>query len=123
MSPLSASDTSVGHTLTPPLHPTALTLSSLQDTPTPPLNNTQHPPPLTLSSPHDTASLPSGANSADRTQLRCPEKDPLNRWLGSDHILTVLSSEAVRRKRPSAAKDTERTEPLWAWGRWGGWWG
>jgi len=72
-----------------------------------------------LSSPHDTARRPSGANCALRTQLRCPVKEALKRCEGRLHILTVLSSDAVRRKRPSAAKDTERTAALWACDRGG----
>ena len=53
-------------------------------------------------------------NSAQRTQLEWPEREYLKRCAGTDHALTVLSSEAERRLAPSGEKRTQRTAPMCA---------
>ena len=62
-----------------------------------------------LSSLQDAMMLLSGAKRAARTQLVCWFKENWNFCLCTDHIFTLLSSEAVARYSPSNEKSTERT--------------
>ena len=55
----------------------------------------------------------SGEKRASRTQLECPVNDPTNFLLGRAQILSVLSSEAVRRRFPLREKLTLRTVDAW----------
>ena len=66
-----------------------------------------------LSSLAEAMALASGLNTADRTQFAWPLNDRTKRLEGMAHILTVLSSDAVRRCCESQLKSTLRTVAAW----------